>query len=127
MHIKAKLWVDAYRRHVELQGGQVTIARHGDDSAGLIFLRICLPDGRDALLAPYTAMNGERRWRVMRHLQAPVAPGAERLEDHSASDVDTLLRREIKRDPDCWIVDVETRRAEHYLLEPVDGALEEES
>jgi hypothetical protein len=127
MHIKAKLWVDAYRRHVELQGGQVTIARHGDDSAGLVFLRICVRDGRVALLAPYTAMNGERRWRIMRHLQAPVAPDVAGVEDREVGDIETLLSREIDRDPDCWIVDVETRRVDHYLHEPVDGVLEEVS
>lgn len=127
MHIKAKLWVDAYRRHVELQGGQATIARHGDDSAGQIFLRICVRDGREALLAPYTAMNGERRWRVMRHLQARVMPDTTWVEDRELGDIDTLLRRETDRDPDCWIVDVETGRADHYLHEPVDGVLEEVS
>jgi hypothetical protein len=127
MHIKAKLWVDAYRRNVELQGGQVTIARHGDDSAGLIFLRICLTDGREALLAPYTAMTGERRWRIMRHFHLGQKHDTATADAPVLSEIETLLRREIDRDPDCWIIDVETRRAEHYLLEPVDGPLEEVS
>lgn len=120
VNVKARLWVDAYRRNVELRGGQVVIARHGDDSAGQIFLHIFVHGGREALLAPYTAMTGERRWRIVRNLH----DAARTLEDR-ASEVETILRREVDRDPDCWIIDVETRSPEHYLTEPVDGELED--
>lgn len=111
--LKSKLWIDALRRSVELHGDYAVIARHGDDSAGQIFIRVISRDGREALIGQAMSMTGDRQWRVL-------CP----FETQSAS-IQDLLDREASRDPDCWIIDVETRAIELYLREPLMGELGE--
>jgi hypothetical protein len=58
----------------------------------------------------FTDMEGSRMWRVSLALATADA------------DVDAFLAREIARDPDIWIVEIEDAQGRHFLEEKIEGA-----
>jgi len=113
MHVrlKAEIYIQALTRRVFAAGAAAYIVRRGDADSGGLFVRVNCLDGHSAVLTIFTNMDGERIWRVL-------APRA--TQD---TDVEALLQREIARDPDIWIVEIEDRQGRHFLDEPVEGAL----
>lgn len=96
------------RAHVE--GAFAVVRRRGADEAGVVFIRIDRRDGSSDLYgpAPQTAFDdaspSERAFVACLPMQP--APDA---------DVDIYLTRQLKFDPDIWIVDVEDRQGRHFL------------
>lgn len=90
-----------------MEGGYAVLRRRGAAEAGAIFVVMDRMDGRVALFAPApsdAAMVGERRW-----FRAHAAEWADLAE------VDARLAREVRVDPDLWIVVVESRAGQHGL------------
>ena len=106
--IKTEIYVRALVRRVNLECVGV-IARRGDTDAGGVYVRVNRLDGRSGLLVAFTDTNGERRWRV---LATHLTPDDE---------IDDMLTREIARDPDMWVVEIEDKLGRHFLEEAVDG------
>lgn len=108
MRLKSEIWVKAYVRRSASGDRQAYIVRHGDDDAGAIYIRINRLDGTSTLFGPAPAsLSGadtERRWTAF--FKGAARPDAE---------VDGLLEREARSDPDLWIVEVEARDGEHGL------------
>ncbi len=90
-------------------GAAAYIAKRGDTDAGGIFVRVNRLDGTAGVLTIFTHMDGDRRWRVV------VPP------DTPEREVDALMAREVNRDPDIWLVDIEDARGRHFLEEKIDG------
>lgn len=90
-------------------GAAAYIAKRGDTDAGGIFVRVNRLDGTAGVLTIFTHMDGDRRWRVV------VPPNTPERE------VDALMAREVNRDPDIWLVDIEDVRGRHFLEEKIDG------
>jgi hypothetical protein len=110
MRLKSALWVAAYLRRCQVEGVAAVVRRRGAEEAGAIFVRIDRLNGTSDLFgpAPQSAFDA--------------APGGERafsasLAEQPASDVsiETYLAREIKFDPDIWIVEVEDRNGRNFL------------
>jgi hypothetical protein len=110
MRLKSALWVAAYLRRCQVEGIYAVVRRRGAEEAGAIFVRICRLDGTSDLFgpAPQSAFGA--------------APSADRafsasLAEQPAPDaaVETYLAREIKFDPDIWIVEVEDRGGRNFL------------
>jgi hypothetical protein len=114
MRLKSEIWVKAYVRRLSNGGNQAYVVRHGDDDAGAIYIRINRLDGTSHLFGPAPAsLSGaetDRRWVAF--FKGAPRPDAE---------VDGLLEREARTDPDLWIVEVEARDGAHGL----DGWLTE--
>jgi hypothetical protein len=108
MRLKSEIWVKAYVRRSSIGGRPAYIVRHGDDDAGAIYIRINRLDGTSALFGPAPAsLSGaetDRRW--VAYFKGAARPDAE---------VDGMLEREARTDPDLWIVEVEARDGEHGL------------
>ncbi len=109
IRLKAGIYVQALVRRVFANTAAAFVARHGDDDAGDIFIRVNCLNGHSGLLVRFTGLDGECSWRV---LTTPHTPDA---------DVDALLQREIKRDPDLWVVEIENRDGHHFLEEKIIG------
>ncbi len=110
MRLKSALWVAAYIRRCQVEGVFAVLRRRGAEEAGAIFVRISRLDGTSDLFgpAPQSAFDA--------------APSAARaftpsLDQQPAPDatVDAYLTREIKFDPDIWIVEVEDRGGCNFL------------
>jgi hypothetical protein len=108
MRLRADIWVSAYLRRCAVEGASAVLRKRGAAAAGAIFVQIDCLDGRVALFgpAPQSLMDdgGERRWtRVHAHDWIDPLTALERL------------KREMKFDPDLWIVDVEDQQGRNFL------------
>jgi hypothetical protein len=110
MRLKSALWVAAYLRRCQVEGAFAVVRRRGAEEAGAIFVRICRLDRTSDLFgpAPQSAVDNSR--------------GADRsfvpsFAGQPASDetVEAYLAREVKFDPDVWIVEVEEPTGRNFL------------
>lgn len=108
MRLKSEIWVKAYVRRLASGGRQAFVVRHGDDDAGAIYIRVNRLDGTSLLYGPAPAsLDGaetDRRW-------TPFFKGMPRPD----GEIEALLERESRTDPDLWIVEVEARDGAHGL------------
>lgn len=110
MRLKTALWVAAYLRRCQVEGLFGVVRRRGAEEAGAVFVRISRLDGTSDLFGPASQSAFD------------AAPDAGRaftpsLASQSATDaeVEAYLARQIKFDPDVWIVEVEDRAGRNFL------------
>jgi hypothetical protein len=115
MRLKSGIWVAAYIRRCDIEGAFAAVRRRGAEDAGVVFIKLNRLDGTGTLYGPAPqavfddARPADRLFTAIVGGQAPV-PDA---------DIEARLAREIRFDPDVWIVEVEDRSGRHFL----DGAL----
>jgi hypothetical protein len=100
MAVKTAIWVAAHLRRCFGQGLTGVIARRGADEAGSVFVRVILRDGSIRLFGPAPGPSfddaGRRRFRL--RITATL---------DEAGVVDALIARELRFDPDLWVVDID--------------------
>jgi hypothetical protein len=110
MRLKSAIWVAAYIRRCHAEGAFAVVRRRGAEEAGAIFIKLNLLDGTAELFgpAPQSAFDESRPAdrRFTRSLAEQPAPEAK---------VEERLTRELRFDPDAWIVEVEDRAGRHFL------------
>jgi hypothetical protein len=110
MRLKTALWVAAYLRRCNVEGVFGVVRRRGAEDAGAVFVRISRLDGTSDLFgpAPQSAFDAtqEAGRAFTPSLAAQPAPDAA---------VEAYLAREVKFDPDVWIVEVEDRAGRNFL------------
>ncbi len=109
MRLKSSIWVAAYLRRCQTEGVFGAVRRRGADEAGAVFVKLALLDGNAMLYtpAPQTAYDDSRpAERVFTASSAaPLAEGS----------IEERLTKEIKFDPDVWIVEIEDKAGRHFL------------
>jgi hypothetical protein len=104
--LRSDFWVAAYLRRCSIEGVDAVLRRRGAAEAGAIFVKLDRLDGTAALYGPAPQSlvddSGHR-------LFAPV------VADATPPDVEERLKREIRFDPDLWLVEVEDRAGRHFL------------
>lgn len=100
MRLKTDIFVSAILRRVFGQGGFAAIERKGAEEAGAIFIRQRHRDGLETLYVPAPQTSFEDDHPADRLFEI-------RLERAGREDVEALLAREIRFDPDLWLVEVE--------------------
>ena len=111
MRLKSNIWVSAYIRRCEVEGAFAAVRRRGAEEAGAIIIKLSRLDGTASLYgpAPQSAFEtGRPSDRLFVALAGGDAPTAE-------AEIEARLAREIKFDPDVWIVEIEDRRGRHFL------------
>lgn len=98
--LRSAVWVSAYMRRCAVQGAFTALSRHGDDSAGAIFIEILHGGGVD-LWGPAPGGGG----RVFERL----------VERGESWQVGERIEREARFDSDLWLVTVEDREGRHFL------------
>lgn len=102
--LRSDFWVSAYLRQREVAGVVAVLRRRGAAEAGAIFIKVDSLDGQVRLFGPappsFDGTNGtsdtaERRFEEML-LGDPLA-------------VEDRLTREVRFDPDLWVIEVEDR------------------
>jgi hypothetical protein len=111
VRLRSDIWVAAYLRRCGAEGASVVLRRRGAAEAGAIFVKIDRLDGRSALYGP-----------APQSLAAELGPGVERVfvrmhetQWIDSQDADNRLEREVRFDPDLWIVEVEDRDGQARL------------
>jgi hypothetical protein len=110
MRLKSAIWVAAYVRRCHVEGAFAAVRRRGAEEAGAIFIKVNRLDGTAELFGPApqsefdTARPADRLFS--RCLAAPAVAEAK---------VEERLARELRFDPDVWIIEVEDRGGRHFL------------
>jgi hypothetical protein len=110
MRLSTDIWVSALFRRAERGGAFPAVIRKGDPQAGAVLVKVVdRRAGRAALYAE--ALKGEAGGRVW---MRPVAS-----EEEAA--LDAYAERQLRFDPDLWIVEIDDPGGRHFLTEPVEG------
>jgi hypothetical protein len=109
MRLKSSIWVAAYLRRCQFEGVFGAVRRRGADEAGAVFVKLALLDGNAMLYGPAPQAVYDDSRPVERVFAASSAePVAEQA-------VDERLAREVRFDPDAWIVEIEDKAGRHFL------------
>src|SRR5436305_4432573 len=103
MRLKSSIWVAAYLRRCQSEGVFGAVSRRGAEEAGAVFVKVALLDGKAVLYvpAPQTVYDDSRPIERL-FVPTTAAPVSE-------ASVEERLAKEIRFDPDVWIVEVEDR------------------
>jgi hypothetical protein len=109
MRLKSSIWVAAYLRRCQTEGVFGAVRRRGAEEAGAVFVKLALLDGNAMLYtpAPQTAYDDSR---PIERIFAPCSP-----QPVAEQAVEDRLAREIRFDPDVWIVEIEDKAGRHFL------------
>jgi len=105
-HVSARLasglWVAAYLTRLRLASIPAYVTARGDATAGAVIVKCATLDGQaQAFQRSFDLLADARHWITL-------AQGAE-------ADVDALLTRARARDPDLWVIEVESREGRTLL------------
>lgn len=104
--LRSDFWVSAYLRRCGVEGVDAALRKRGASEAGAVFVKVDHLDGTASLYGPAPQMfideSGER-------LFSPVMKGVVPL------DVEERMTRELRFDPDLWLVEVDDRAGRHFL------------
>jgi hypothetical protein len=109
MRLKSAIWVAAYLRRCQTEGIFGAVRRRGAEEAGAVFVKVALLDGNAMLYgpAPQTAYDDSRP------VERVFSPGSPQPVPEAV--VEERLTREIRFDPDVWIVEIEDKAGRHFL------------
>jgi hypothetical protein len=103
--LTADFWVRAYLARLRLADIPAYVTARGDATAGAVIVKCARLDGSaQALQRSFDLASGERRWVT--------------LADGPEPDIDALLARQRARDPDLWLIEIESRSGRTLLDEP---------
>ena len=110
MRLKSAIWVAAYIRRCNGEGAFAVVRRRGAEEAGAIFVKLNRLDGTAELFgpAPQSAFDDARPSDRMFSACVPGQPVPD-------AKVEERLAKEMRFDPDVWIVEVEDRAGRHFL------------
>jgi hypothetical protein len=108
MRLTSQIWVSAFLRAQEAEGAFATVLRKGASEAGAVFIAHNRLDATYSIYAPapqsmFAAGEvNERRFECI----------AEGIGEKEMAD---YFQRQVKFDPDCWIVETERRDPPAFL------------
>lgn len=110
MRLKSGIWVAAYLRRCQVEGLVAVLRRRGSEEAGAIFIKVSRLDGSADLYSP-APQSAFDEARPSERFYSPALKGMPLAE----AEVEAYLARQIRFDPDLWIVEVEARDGRHFL------------
>jgi hypothetical protein len=105
--LKSGIFVRALIRRAEVAGAQAYVVRKGAEEAGAVFLKVSRLDGMCTVLTQARDGEGDLVW---------TRPLGESCDEPKAAQ---YLERQIKFDPDLWIVEIEDREGRAFVDEKV--------
>jgi hypothetical protein len=101
--------VAAYLRRCQTEGIFGAVRRRGAEEAGAVFVKLALLDGNAMLFAPapQTVYDDSR---PIERVFASISP-----QPVAEQAVEDRLAKEIRFDPDVWIVEIEDKAGRHFL------------
>jgi len=106
--LKSALWVKALIRRCDLAAIGIAVVARGDSDAGAVLLKITGRDAGAAVLAQTRRPDGALVW-LRATGPAPV----------SEADADAYIARQRGRDPDLWVIEIESASPQAVLDSPI--------
>jgi hypothetical protein len=103
--LKSRIWADALIRRARLGGAFAYVCHHGDDTAGMVAIKVSHMNGCAVLWLPERDEDYNRIW-----VAQSAAPQSE-------EEVDDWIRRTRQHDPDLWVIEIEDKKGRPFLLE----------
>ena len=100
--LTSSFWVQAYIKKLNLLGVPAFVVSHGDDTAGAIIVKVNKLNGEAVLF--------ERSFSLDKNLNQ-----WSKFESGDEKELDELLSRQLSRDRDLWIVEIESREGDPFL------------
>jgi hypothetical protein len=104
--LRSDFWVSAYFRRCDVEGVEAVLRKRGAAEAGALFVKVDRLDGTASLYGPAPQVflddSGERLFIGVLINATPL-------------DVEERVTRELKFDPDLWLVEVDDRAGRHFL------------
>ena len=100
--IPTGLWVKAHLRRLTASGVPVVVARRGDAHGGMVILKVNRLEMGCRVLTQTRDLDGVLSW--LPALKGELVP---------ESDADDYIGRQTARDPDLWVVEIESRDGDH--------------
>jgi hypothetical protein len=113
--LRSDFWVSALPRRCAVEGVDAALRRRGAAEAGAVFVKVDHRDGTASLYGPaaQALIGGSGGERLFTRLLGAVTP----------LDVEERMRREMRFDPDLWLVEIDTSGDRHFLdIAPEDPA-----
>jgi hypothetical protein len=110
MRVTSDFFVSALIRRANGAGAAAFLRRRGAAEAGAVFVRLDRLDGRMTLFCPASQADygdgrpQDRRFRMLLDGEAATPMACEER-----------IARELRFDPDLWIVEIEDREGRHFL------------
>lgn len=105
--LKPGIFARALIRRAEVAGAYATVVKKGLEEAGAVFLKISKLDGTALVLSQARAGEGELVW---------MRPLGESTDDERAN---AYFEKQLKFDPDIWIVEIEDRQGRAFVDEKI--------
>ncbi|WEZ84007.1 DUF1491 family protein [Rhizobium sp. 32-5/1] len=100
MRLKSEIFVSALIRRVFNAGDYAAVLRKGAAEAGAIFIRQRSRQGTEILYGPAPQSVFDEDYTPGRLFEV-------RLDKADTETVEAMLAREMRFDPDCWVVEIE--------------------
>lgn len=111
--LKSGVYVSALIRRCAAAGVHALLVRRGAEEAGAIFIKVNRLDGTCCVLSPAQRVMLSEDEVAGRAWTRPLGESAG---DARASD---YFARQLKFDPDIWIVEIEDREGRAFVDEPI--------
>jgi len=105
--LKAGIFVRALIRRAEVHGASAYVVRKGIEEAGAIYIKVSRLDGTGFVLAQARQGEGDLVW------MRPLGENADEAKTAA------YFEKQIKFDPDIWIVEIEDREGRAFVDEPI--------
>ncbi len=106
MLLAADIWVSALIRRVEAAGSFAMVVRRGERQFGSVIIKVLNLKTREAYVLREANDADETVW--MRPVEATEEAG-----------LDDYIARQVRYDPDLWVVEIEDVEGRHFLTEKV--------
>lgn len=106
VRLKSTIYVHALIRRCEAAGANAYLVRRGAEEAGAVFIKVSRLDGTCTVLSP-ARRSDEFIW---------TRPLGESTDEGRARD---YFAKQIRIDPDIWIVEIEDKAGRVFVDEPV--------
>jgi hypothetical protein len=105
--LKAGIYVRALIRRAEAHGASAFVVRKGIEEAGAIYIKVSRLDGTGFVLAQARQREGDLVW---------MRPLGENADEAKAA---AYFEKQIRFDPDIWILEIEDREGRAFVDEPI--------
>jgi len=109
MRLKTSIWVAAYLRRCQVAGVFGAVRRRGADEGGAVFVKVALMNGSAQLYAPAPQSLYDDSRPVERFF-VPMSP-----QPVAETAVEERLAKEVRFDPDAWVIETEDKEGRHFL------------